>query len=81
MPDILNTNSTQTEEAAQEMAKLFDGTMDPNEEDKESILEPFKFLFYDIEDMWLFCEEIMDKRGSTWHNVSAKGLNYKKKTN
>lgn len=63
MPEILNMDSTQTEEAAQEMAKLFDDTMDPNEEDKESILEPFKFLFYDIKDMWLFCEEIMDKRG------------------
>ena len=63
MPGIVNMNSTHTEEAAQEMTKLFDDTMDPEEDIKESILEPFKFLFYNTEDMWLFCEEIMDKRG------------------
>lgn len=39
MPEILNMDSTQTEEAAREMAKLFDDTMDPNEGDKESILD------------------------------------------
>lgn len=35
----------QKEEAAEKMMKLFDDSSDPNEEDKEVILEPFKFLF------------------------------------
>ncbi len=63
MPEILNMDSRQTEEAAREIAKLFNDTFYPNEEDKELILEPFKFLFYDMKDMWLFCEEIMGNRG------------------
>ncbi|KAL7377886.1 hypothetical protein ABVT39_005742 [Epinephelus coioides] len=61
--DILSMDGTCTEEALQQLANLFDATLDVNDDDKELILEPFKFLFYNIEDMWLFCEEIMDKRG------------------
>lgn len=63
MPDILSMGGTCTEEAVQQLANIFDATLDVNDDDKELILEPFKFLFYNIEDMWLFCEEIMDKRG------------------
>ncbi|KAG8007958.1 hypothetical protein GBF38_016619, partial [Nibea albiflora] len=61
MPRILHMNSTQSEEAAQQMTKLFE-TVHLNEEEMELILEPFKFVFYKIEDMWLFCEKIMDQR-------------------
>ncbi|KAL7382378.1 hypothetical protein ABVT39_021351 [Epinephelus coioides] len=64
MPDILSMDGTCTEEAVQQLANLFDATLDVTDDDKELILEPFKFLFHNIEDMWLFCEEIMDKRGT-----------------
>ncbi|KAK1888823.1 hypothetical protein KUDE01_013501 [Dissostichus eleginoides] len=47
-----------------EAFKLWDEKPDDLEEDeKEAILEPFKFCFEQIEDMWTFCNEIRDKRG------------------
>lgn len=63
MPGIFKMDGTCTEEAVQQLANLFDNSLDFSDDDKDLILEPFKFSFYNIEDMWLFCGEIMDKRG------------------
>ncbi|CAK6982798.1 Hypothetical predicted protein, partial [Scomber scombrus] len=51
LPDILTIDNTQVEEAAHLIAKLFESTMDLTDEDKELFLEPFKFSFYNIEDV------------------------------
>ena len=38
-------------------------SVDMDDQEREGILEPFKFLFSKIEDMWTFSEEMSDKQG------------------
>ena len=59
-PAILTMDNKRLQEAAQDIWKIFDGDID--QEEKEEILEPFKFVFHNIKDMWTFCDEIMDNR-------------------
>ena len=48
---------------SRDLEKLFGTTCELPDEERESILEPFKFIFFNIEDMWVFCEDIMDNQG------------------
>lgn len=34
---------------------------DLSDEDTDAILEPFKFVCDNVEDMWKFCEKVMDQ--------------------
>ncbi|XP_063748053.1 tetraspanin-33 isoform X2 [Eleginops maclovinus] len=54
LPDAVNMGEAELE--------LWDEKLDVEEDEKESILEPFKFRFEQIKDMWTFCNEIADKR-------------------
>lgn len=62
LPNALKMGEVELAEAAQLYGKLWDeGTRERlTEHERESILEPFKFVFYNIEDMWKFDEEITD---------------------
>ncbi|XP_029943704.1 uncharacterized protein LOC115385770 [Salarias fasciatus] len=63
MPDILQMGQEMQKEFVKQLLSLSsDGSSQLCEDDKEQILEPFKFTFQVVEDMWMFCEEIMDKR-------------------
>lgn len=33
-----------------------------SDEDPKAILEPLRFIFYSMEDMWRFCEKVMDHK-------------------
>ncbi|XP_061570613.1 uncharacterized protein LOC133424181 [Cololabis saira] len=61
LPDILCMGENQAE-AALQYGRVWTEQLDDNE--KDSILEPFKFTFYSTKDMWKFCDEIVDKRHS-----------------
>ncbi|XP_061588999.1 uncharacterized protein LOC133453133 [Cololabis saira] len=62
LPDILCMGEDNQAEAALQYGRVW--TEQPDDDEKDSILEPFKFTFYSTKDMWTFCEEIMDKRNS-----------------
>lgn len=56
------------EEELAEALQLFrdvrlEETMVADEQERESVLEPFKFVFQSKEDMWKFMEEIVVRRG------------------
>lgn len=62
LPDILKMGEVELAEAVQQYEKL-GGDEEVDEDEKESILENFKFFFRNLEDMNVFCEEITDSRG------------------
>ncbi|XP_033954680.1 uncharacterized protein [Pseudochaenichthys georgianus] len=60
LPDAVSMGEAQLREAV----KLWEEKPDEcNEDEMEAILEPFKFRFKHMEDMWTFLNEIRDKRG------------------
>ncbi|XP_070689024.1 peroxisomal membrane protein 11C isoform X1 [Pempheris klunzingeri] len=62
LPDALTMGEEELAEAAQLYGKLWveKKSAGLDEHERISILDPFKFVFYNIEDMWKFCEEITD---------------------
>ncbi|XP_030267114.1 uncharacterized protein LOC115578343 [Sparus aurata] len=59
LPDVLSMGEERQAEAALQYGRVWKEELD--EDEKETILEPFKFTFYDIDDMWKFCKAIMDQ--------------------
>lgn len=57
LPDVLCILEERQVEAALQYGRVWKEEVDEHE--KEAILEPFKFTFYNNEDMWKFCDEIM----------------------
>ena len=57
----------QVEEAVRQYRRLWDEEerCQIDNQDTETILDNFKFRFENVDDMWVFCDEIMDKRGYT----------------
>ena len=60
LPDILGMGEEEQAEAASQYGRLWKEELDENE--REAILEPFEFSFHNCDDMWRFCDEIMDKK-------------------
>lgn len=58
LPNFLSMGKEEQAEAAKQYARLWDE--DIEEDEKEEILEPFKFRFNLTDDLWKFCEEIID---------------------
>ncbi|KAL7384094.1 hypothetical protein ABVT39_024006 [Epinephelus coioides] len=65
LPDAVQMGEEELTEAAQQYVTLWvqEESADMDDQEKEGILEPFKFLFSKIEDMWTFCGEMSDKQG------------------
>ena len=74
-PSVLTMGEEQVEEVLGQYRRLWDdaefGQLDEQEE--ADILDNFKFKFESVEDMWVFCGEIVDNRGySTYTEAQVK---------
>ena len=65
LPCVITMGEEELVEAVQQYDRLWvaDESCMIDDLEKEAILEPFKFRFYKMDDMWVFCEEIADRRG------------------
>ena len=80
LPDVLGMREEEQAEAALQYGRLWNEELDENE--REAILEPFKFTFHNPDDMWRFCDEIMDNKiiwpvvnvALSWFVCENKGL-------
>ncbi|XP_030287037.1 uncharacterized protein LOC115589967 isoform X8 [Sparus aurata] len=65
LPDAVQMGEEELAEAAQQYARLWveEESADMDDQEREDILEPFRFLFSNIEHMWTFSEEMSDKQG------------------
>ena len=60
LPDVLGMGEEEQAEAALQYGRLWNEELDENE--RETNLEPFKFTFHNPDDMWRFCDEIIDNK-------------------
>ena len=58
MPQLLQMSAGDVAEVEQRYLEFKSGI---SEEESEEILEPLKFFFYSLEDMWTFCNEVLDR--------------------
>ncbi|KAL7408518.1 hypothetical protein ABVT39_024791 [Epinephelus coioides] len=65
LPSVITVGEEELAEAVQQYDRLRveDESSMVNDMEKDAILEPFKFKFYKMEDMWIVCEETADKQG------------------
>ncbi|KAK7895205.1 hypothetical protein WMY93_020530 [Mugilogobius chulae] len=62
LTSILQWEESEVAEACLSFVKFREG-LQLDEDEHEAVLEPFKFIFKCVEDMWTFCEEVVDMQG------------------
>ncbi|XP_069378874.1 uncharacterized protein [Paralichthys olivaceus] len=77
LPCVLTMGEEEVEEVVRQYRRLWDEEecCQLDNQETEDILDHFKFKFENVDDMWVFCDEIVDKRGYTTYTETQVTAN------